>query len=149
MEVLLIKDVPKVGRAGDIVRVADGFARNYLIPRGLGKPADVGVRKEAELLRQAKRKREQSELIQVQTLARRLDGLEITIVRRAGEQGKLYGSVTAADVAEAVAAQHGIHFDRRKVELEQPLKELGQHRVRVSLGHGAVATITVNVVQEG
>ena len=148
MEVLLVKDVPKVGRAGDIVRVADGFARNYLIPRGLGKPADAGVRKEAEILRQARRKREQSELIQVQTLARSLDGVEITISRKAGEQGKLYGSVTAADVAEAVATQHGIQFDRRKVELEQPLKELGQHRVRVLLGHGAVATITVNVVQE-
>jgi len=148
MEVLLLKDVPKLGNTGDIVRVADGYARNYLIPRQLAAPATEGARRQAELLRaQEERKRERAAR-QAAALAQRLDGMMITVRQRAGEQGRLYGSVTASDIAAALEAQHGVEVDRRRIVLDEPIRELGQYAVEVRLTAEAVAHVAVVVEPE-
>jgi len=147
MEILLLKDVPKLGQAGDAVRVADGFARNYLIPRQLARPLGEGARRQAEAIREARRRRIEREAEEAMAVAQRLNGQAVTLRARAGERDKLYGSVTAADVAEKVAEELGIEIDRRKVILSEPIRYLGQHDVEVRLSSQAVAHITVNVEQ--
>lgn len=149
MEVLLLKDVPKLGRAGDEVRVADGFARNYLLPRRLAVPLTEGAHHQAVQIRDARRRQAEREKVETEAAARRLDGLTVSISAKAGEQGKLYGSVTAADIAEAVLAQHDVEVDRRRIALNDPIRELGDKQVDVRFSQDAVARITVSVVKEG
>jgi large subunit ribosomal protein L9 len=147
MEVLLLKDVPKLGRAGDEVRVSDGFARNYLLPRKLAAPVTEGTHKQAVQIRESRRREVERELLQSKEAAARLDGLTVSVSAKAGEQGKLYGSITAADIAEAVQAQHGVEIDRRRVMLAEPIRELGEKQVEVRFSQVAIATITVSVVK--
>ena len=149
MEVLLLKDVPKLGHAGDEVRVADGYARNYLFPRKLAAPLTEGAHNQAQQIREARRRHVEREQIETQAAARQLDGLTVTITSKAGEQGKLYGSVTAGDIAEAVQAQHGVVVDKRRIVLEEPIRELGDKSVEVRFSQAAVAHITVAVSKEG
>lgn len=145
MEVLLLKDVPKLGLAGDTVKVADGFARNYLLPRRLATPMDEGAQRQAETLRQARAKRDQRRAEEAAALVQRLDGMSVTIKARAGEHGKLYGSVTAADIAEELARAHGVEVDKRKLALAEPIREIGEHRVEVKLAPQAAAHVLVVV----
>lgn len=149
MELLLLKDVPKLGRAGDEVRVADGFARNYLLPRKLAVPLTEGAHVQAQQIREARRRQVEREQIETQAAARKLDGLVVVISAKAGEQGKLYGSVTAGDIAEAVQAQHGVEVDKRRISLEDPIRELGEKKVDVRFSQVAIAQITVTVRKEG
>ena len=147
MDVLLLKDVPKLGRAGDTLRVADGYARNFLFPRQLARLMDEAAKKQVLSLRDA-RQRKSDRLSQESTaLARRLDGITLTVKARAGEQGKLYGSVTTSDIAEQLAQLHSAEVDRRKIELTEPIREVGRHEVEVRLSPQAVARINV-VVEE-
>jgi large subunit ribosomal protein L9 len=149
MEVLLIKDVPKVGEAGDAVRVSDGYARNYLFLRKLAVPMDEGARKQAQSLREARQNREQKVTAEVTSLAKQLDGTNLTFKARAGEQGKLYGSITAGDVAEELQRQTGVEVDKRKFELKDPIRELGEHQIEIRLAPRATAKITVVVEDAG
>jgi large subunit ribosomal protein L9 len=148
MEVLLLKDLSQLGRAGEVKRVAEGYARNYLIPRGLAVMATPGAIKQAEKQREAAARRQVKELSQAQALAQALDGLTVTFQARAGESDRLYGSITSANIAEALEEQVGQEVDRRKIDLEEPLKQLGIHAVTIRLAPQAEAKVTVVVERE-
>ncbi|MFA5882708.1 MAG: 50S ribosomal protein L9 [Acidimicrobiia bacterium] len=148
MKVVLRDDVENLGTKGDVVDVADGYARNYLVPRGLAMKATKGVVAQAEAMRRNRAAREVRDREAAQAQASALAGLRLEIPARAGEGGKLFGSVTASDIAEAIQAQKGIEIDRRKVGLAEPVKEIGEVEVVVKL-HGDVdAILTVAVVAE-
>jgi large subunit ribosomal protein L9 len=148
MDVLLLKDVEDLGEAGEIKRVADGYARNYLVPRGMAVRATPGAIKQAEKQRQAASRRQAKELSEAQALAQVLDGVSVTFQARAGETDRLYGSITNVNIAEALEEKVGQEVDRRKIEMEEPLKELGTHAVTVHLAPGAEAKVTVVIERE-
>jgi large subunit ribosomal protein L9 len=148
MRVLLTEDVEKLGSAGDIVTVADGFARNYLIPNELAVKASAGVVKQAETVRrQARRKRERM-AAEMEELAGKLNGLQLTFEANAGEKGRLYGSITRDNVIEAVEAKIGEEIDRRKLEME-PLRQLGLHTVPVRLSADLSPELVIIIHREG
>lgn len=145
MKVILRSDLDRVGKRGDIIAVADGYGRNYLLPRGLAMPAHDGAVDQAAKMRRARDLRDASDREAAQTIATTLVPKIITITAKAGREGRLFGSVTAADVVAAVAEQTRITLDRRQVDLE-PIKSLGQHTATARL-HGDVSfPITVEVV---
>jgi large subunit ribosomal protein L9 len=148
MQVLLLKDVERLGEAGDIKRVADGYARNYLFPRGLAVLATPGAITQAELYREAAARREVKALTEAQALAQVLDGMTVTFQARAGEQERLYGSITNVAIAEALSEKAGQEVDRRKIDLEEPLKELGTHAVTIRLAPEAEAKVSVVIERE-
>ena len=147
MKVLLLEDVINLGLAGDVVTVADGYGRNYLIPRGLAKVATPGALKQADQIRTAGERKRSRELASAQDLARRIEGLSLTFTARAGETGKLYGSVTTADLAEAVERELGEELDRRKI-MSDPLRQLGEHTVEVRLMTDVSANLNVVIESE-
>lgn len=148
MEVILRENVDKLGRAGEIVSVKDGFARNYLIPRGLAYPATEANRRrfEAEAKKRASRLAEAQ--ANAQALARQLEEVSLKFAVKTGEGDRLFGSVTAADIAEKLA-ELGYQIDKRKVELEEPIKLVGIYKVPVKLDAGVQAQVRVWVVKEG
>lgn len=148
MDVLLLKDVPKLGHAGDEVRVADGYARNYLLPRKLAVPLDESARRQAQSIREARQRQLEREQREAQAQAERLEGVAVSVTARAGDQDKLYGSVTAADIAEKLNEQHGIEVDRRRIVLPEPIRELGEREVEIRVAQSAVAHIKVVVERE-
>ena len=148
MQVLLLKDVEQLGHSGEIKKVSDGYARNYLIPRGLATAATSGAVKQVERQRTLTARREVRVMSEAQTLAQALDGMTVAFRARAGESDRLYGSITNADIADALAAQLGREIDKRKIELEEPLKELGTHAVTIHLAPQAEAKVTV-VIERG
>jgi large subunit ribosomal protein L9 len=148
MEVLLLQDVDQLGRAGDVKKVADGHARNFLFPRGLAVLATPGAIKQAKLIKQAEAHRQAKALSDAQALAQQLDGVAVTFQARAGESDRLYGSITNVNIAEALEEKLGLDVDRRKIEMEEPLKELGTHAVTIRLAPGAEAKVTVVIERE-
>ena len=146
MKVVLREDVDDLGRKGDLLDVADGYARNFLVPRGLAIRATKGAAKQAEAMRRNRAAREERDVAAAQELAARLDGQRIQVKARAGEGGKLFGSVTSADVADAVHVQTGVEIDRRKLEPAEPIKELGESELAVRLHPDVAASVTVEVV---
>lgn len=148
MEVLLLKDVDGLGLAGEIKKVADGYARNYLIPRGMVSMATSGAIRQAELRQQSTAHRKAKELSEAQALAQILDGVSVTFQARAGESDRLYGSITNVNIAEALEEKIGQEVDRRKIALEEPLKELGTHAITIRLAAGAEAKVTVVIERE-
>jgi len=148
MEVILREHVDNLGRRGDIVKVADGYARNYLLPRKLALPATDGNKKHVERERKIMETREAEEKSQAEAIAARLASVEITIPRRVGETEQLYGSVTAADIAEYLKGK-GFDVDRRKLILPEPIKMLGSHNVPLKLHREVTVPLTVHVVREG
>jgi large subunit ribosomal protein L9 len=149
MKVLLQKPVDKLGAPGDIVEVADGYARNYLVPRGLAVKAEKGMVRHGESLQRAHVTRQSKQKVEFEALASTLISSGLTVEARAGEEGRLFGSVTAADIAEAIEAQAGIAVDRRDVHLDEPIKSVGAHEVRVHLFHEVDPVVTVQVVASG
>jgi large subunit ribosomal protein L9 len=148
MKVVLRDDVENVGRKGDLIEVTDGFARNYLVPRGLAMKATKGVVQQAEAMRRNREARDAREREAAQALAGQLAGQRIELRARAGEGGRLFGSVTSADVVDAVRTQTGVALDRRKTQLADPLKELGPVEIPVRLHSDVEVTLTVDVVPE-
>jgi len=148
MKVILQKPVEKLGDPGDIVEVAAGYARNYLVPHGLAVRAEKGALKHAEHLKRAHVSRQSKEKVEFEALATKLIASKVLIAARAGEEGKLFGSVTAADVAEAIAAQTDIQVDRKDVHLEEPIRSLGTHEVRVHLFPEVEPVLTLEVTAE-
>jgi large subunit ribosomal protein L9 len=148
MKVVLRDDVDNVGRKGDLIEVTDGFARNYLVPRGLAMKATKGVVQQAEAMRRNREARDAREREAAQALADQLAGQRIELRARAGEGGRLFGSVTSADVVDAVRTQTGVALDRRKTQLTDPLKELGPVEIPVKLHTDVEVTLTVDVVPE-
>jgi large subunit ribosomal protein L9 len=147
MEVILREHVEHLGRRGDVVKVADGYARNYLLPRKLALTVTEGNRKQIARERHIAEKREADERVAAEAMAARFAGLEIAIARRVGETEALYGSVTSADIAETLAAK-GFEVDRRRVQLAEPIKQLGEFEVPVRLHRDVTATVKVVVTRE-
>lgn len=129
MELILRSDVSGLGHRGDVVEVADGYGRNYLLPKGLAMKVTAGARQQADGMAKARAVQDAAEREVAEGVASQLAGRTVTIAMRAGDEGKLFGSVTAADVAEAVAAQAAIEVDRHDIVLETPIKEVGSHEV--------------------
>lgn len=148
MEVILRQHVDNLGERGQIVKVADGYARNYLLPRKLALPATEGNKKHVERERRIVETREAEEKSQAEAIAARLAGVDISIARRVGETEQLYGSVTAADIAEFLKTK-GFEVDRRKLVLPDPIKTLGEHNVPLKLHRNVTVPLTVKVVKEG
>lgn len=148
MKVVLTRDVSKLGRAGTVATVSDGYARNYLIPKGLALPAKGGVLKQADSFRAAEARREDRLHQEVTALAERLTGVSVSFKARAGEEGKLYGSVTTAEIAAALTEKIGVEIDKRKIAIEEPLRELGTHQVTVRLTAELTPQVTVVIERE-
>jgi large subunit ribosomal protein L9 len=148
MRVVLRDDVESLGKKGDLVDVADGYARNYLVPRGLAMKATRGVVQQAESMRRNRDAREVRDRQAAEALVPQLAAKRIEVKARAGEGGKLFGSVTTADIVAAVLEQTGVTLDRRNVTLEEPIRELGSVEVGVKLDAGVEATVGVDVVSE-
>jgi large subunit ribosomal protein L9 len=148
MEIILREHVDNLGKRGEIVKVADGYARNYLLPRKLALVATDGNRKQIEREREKFEAREADERKVAESLAARIGNLEIEIARRVGETDVLFGSVTTADIAAALTAK-GSEVDRRKLQLVEPIKKLGEYDIPLRLSHDVVAHIKVRVIAEG
>ena len=145
MKVILQKPVDKLGVPGDIVEVADGYARNYLVPRGLAVTATKGGVKHVESLKRAHSVRVNQAKVEAEQVAGRLTGTPIKVVAHAGEEGKLFGSVTAADIAEAIEKQTGVRVDRHDVHLDEPIRSVGTHEVWVHLFPEVDPVLTIEV----
>ena len=148
MKVVLREDVESLGRKGDLLEVADGYARNYLVPRGLAIVATKGVVQQASSMRRNRQIRDDRDKEAAQELATRLTLSPVQVTARAGEGGKLFGSVTSADIAAAVKEQTKVEIDRRKITLAEPLKELGSAEVPVQLHTDVTATLVIEVIAE-
>jgi large subunit ribosomal protein L9 len=146
MKVILQKPVDKLGVPGDIVEVADGYARNYLMPRGMAVKATKGGVKHIDSLQRAHTTRTNKAKAEAEQVASRLIGTPIRVTAHAGEEGKLFGSVTASDVADAIDRQAGIRVDRHDVHLDEPIRSVGTHEVRVHLFSEVDPIISVEVV---
>lgn len=148
MEVLLTQDVSGLGKAGEIKEVADGYARNYLIPQGLAVLARPGLVRQAEEKRRAREKKAARQRATAEALAQQIGQMTLTFKAKAGEQDKLYGSVTSGDIAEELTRQTGQTFDRRKILLSEPIKRLGSYQVAVKLDADVTGEVTVVVERE-
>jgi len=148
MEVILREHVDNLGRRGDLVKVADGYARNYLLPRKLALLATEGNKKVIEREKVKFDVQELEEQKVAQAVADRMSAVEVEIARKVGERDALFGSVTNADIAEALAAK-GFDLDRRKISLHEPIKKLGEFSVPVKLHRDVTVTLKVKVVAEG
>ena len=147
MKVVLRSDVDSVGKKGDILEVADGFARNYLIPKGKAIVATDGVVAQAAAMRRSRDLRDAKDRESSEVVARTLVPAVIRIPAKAGAEGKLFGSVTAAEIATAVATQTGVELDRRKLHLDEPIKTLGTHQVAVKLHADVEFPVTIEVTK--
>jgi large subunit ribosomal protein L9 len=148
VKLLLRQDVEGVGHKGDLVDVADGYARNYLVPKGLALKATKGAEVQAEAMRRNRELKDTADREQAEEAASRLVPTSISIAARAGEGGKLFGSVTAADIATAVVDQSGIEIDRRAISLADPIRLLGTHSVQVRLHAEVEFPLTVEVTAQ-
>ncbi|MDN5348400.1 MAG: large subunit ribosomal protein [Clostridia bacterium] len=148
MEVILLADVANLGSRGQVVQVADGYARNYLFPRGLAVPATAGRLKELNREQELKKQKERQAHTEAEKLARRLERAVVTVSSRAGEGGKLFGSVTNKEISQAIKESFQVDIDRRKIELEGPIKALGTYPAVLKLHPQVQAHIRVQVVAE-
>jgi large subunit ribosomal protein L9 len=148
MKVVLREDVKGLGAVGDVKDVADGYARNFLIPRRLAEPATAGALKNVEAHRASLAKRQAQAEAEARSLAARLNNTTLTLKARVGGQDRLYGSITASDIATALGRELGAAFDRRKLVLDEPIRELGTHTVPVHLARDVTASLTVRVEAE-
>jgi len=149
VQVVLLQDVKSLGRRGDVVKVADGYARNFLFPKELATPATGGALRARQEVREAQRRKEDKELQSAKDLADRIDGKTVVIRAKAGEGGRLFGAVTAQQVAEALQAAFDVRLDRRRLVLREVIKRLGSYQVEARPHAGLSARFTVVVESEG
>jgi large subunit ribosomal protein L9 len=145
MKVILTKDVQGTGKAGEVKDVADGYARNYLIPRKLAIPATGAALKTVEQRKAAEDKRAANEEAAARKLADRLTAAPVVLKARVGDQGRLYGSITSGDIADQLSEQLGEPIDKRKIELDDPIRQLGTHEVTIRLHRAVSAVVKVDV----
>jgi len=148
MKVIFLEDVPNVAEAGDIKEVADGYGRNFLIPRNLALPARSQAVNIAEMQRKAKDQKESASVAKLVEMAEQLEGKEVSLQARAGTKGRLYGAITAADIAAELEGATGIAIDKRKIELDEPIHHLGSHEVAIRLAKDLVPKIKVTVIEK-
>ena len=147
MKVILQQDVKGQGKKGQLVEVSDGYARNFLLPKKLAVPAtaeNVNTMKQQEKARLAQQAAEKAE---APALAKKLEGLSVTISAKAGEGGRLFGAVTAKEISEALSAQHGLNIAKTKIVMDEPIKACGGYQYKAKLGYEVVGTLKVNVVE--
>jgi large subunit ribosomal protein L9 len=145
MKIILMQEVRNIGAPGDVVDVADGYARNYLIPRGFALRATKGTLKQVDTIRRTREVREIRNLEQAQEIAGRLGAMKIRVQAKAGEGGRLFGQVTPAQIAEAIAKAGGPKIDKKRLQLEAPVKSLGAHRAHLRLHPDVEAEIEIDV----
>ena len=148
MRVLLTKDVENVGHAGDVKEVADGYGRNFLLPRKLAVAAGKGAEAEAKRLREVAIKRETKDRNEAQTVADEIDNKTVVVRLKVGTEEKAFGSITNQDIAAALKAQHRVDIDRHKIDLKEPIKTLGEHQVALKLHRDVAAHVNVIVTQD-
>jgi len=146
VKIILRADVDRLGNKGDLLDVADGYARNYLLPRGLAFAATTGALAQAESMREARSRRDAADRESAEALRDRLSSTAVRIPAQSGTDGRLFGSVTAADVADAVIAQLGVELDRKRLHLDEPIRALGVHDVTLRLHPEVEAHVSVEVV---
>ena len=146
MELILRSDVVGVGKKGDLVTVADGYARNYLLPKGQAFKASVGAHAQAKAMRRSRDVKDAAARSAAEEIAKTLVPTTITITAKAGTEGRLFGAVTTAEIAEAITAQTGLELDRKKLHLEAPIKTSGSHTVAAKLHHDVEFHVTIEVV---
>ncbi|WP_046468700.1 50S ribosomal protein L9 [Allosalinactinospora lopnorensis] len=146
MKLIMTQEVSGLGAPGDVVEVRDGYGRNYLLPRGFAIRWTRGGQKQIDQIRRARDARDIRSLDEAKQIANRIHGLNVKLTQRAGTGGRLFGSVTASDVAEAVKAADGPAIDKRRVEIRNPIKSVGDHKVEVRLHPEVSATISLEVV---
>lgn len=149
MQVILIKDVQGLGKVGDVKTVADGYGRNYLLRRGLARLATAAGLARVEQHKRAAGKRATRELTSAQAVAERLSQMTLVFEARAGEGTKLFGSITSGDIAERISQELGRDFDRRKIQLDESLRQLGTHQVPIRLMTDIVPEVTIVIEREG
>ena len=147
MEVILKEDVMKLGSRGDVVKVAEGYGRNFLLPRKLAIEATSGNKKVVEQMRSAALRRSAKEKAQAEELSKQFDGLSVSFERRSGENDQLFGSVTSSDIAEALEKK-GFNLDRRKIQIHEPLKTVGEFTIPVKLHKDVTAHLKVVIEKE-
>ncbi len=147
MELILREDVEKLGSRGQVIKVADGYARNFLLPRRLAVVATEANKNIVEQERQAHLRKQAKEKSAAEDLGKLMTGVVVTIAQKAGEQDQLFGSVTVKDIAEGLEQQN-YRIDRKKIHLDEPIRQLGEHKVPVRLHHEVTVEITVNVIRE-
>ena len=145
MKVILSKDVQGTGKAGEVKDVADGYARNYLIPRKLAIPASGGALKNVEAKKASEQKKAAAEEATARALADRLTRAPVVLTAKVGDQGRLYGSITSGDIAEQLSAQLGQPIDKRKIELDEPIRQLGTFEITIRLHRAVSAAVKVDV----
>ena len=148
MKVMLTKDVDNVGQAGEVKAVADGYARNYLLPRKLAIVAGRGIEVEARRIREAAGKREAKERDEAQVLADEIGNKTVVVRLKVGAEDKAFGSITNVDIAQALKQQHQVEVDRHKIDLKEPIKQLGEHQVMLRLHREVLVPINLIVTQD-
>ena len=146
MKVILLQDVKNIGKRDDIVSVSDGYARNFLFPKKLAMEANTGAMKEVERKRAAEAAREAEKRQEANEKAKQLKNQGVTLAVKSGEKGRLYGSVTTAEIADQLEKQYGIRIDKKKIELSEPIKQVGDVSMSVWLYSGITTQMTVHVV---
>jgi large subunit ribosomal protein L9 len=147
-QAILLKDVENLGAAGEAVDVSSGYLRNYLIPRKLAQPATRGALEDAERRRQAAEKAEQEQAERAAETAALLSKTVLTISHRAGEDGKLFGSVTSKEIADAIREARGLRVDRKRIRLDDPIREVGTYMVEIEMGGGETASVKTIVAEQ-
>ena len=145
IDILLLKDVPKIGKAGEVKKISDGYARNYILPQKLGVVATPDAVKQVEHVKKVEEKKRADALAEAHALATKLESAILKFRAKVGEGDKLFGSITPADIAERLQSEHKVAVDKRKVELGEPIKTLGEHRITVKLHPEVSAHIAVRV----
>jgi len=148
MKIILKQNIEKIGQVGDVVEVSDGFARNFLITQGKAIPFTVGNFKQIEYLKKQEAEQREGELKEVKELAEKINNISLEIKVKAGEEGKLFGSVTSKDIVETLFKEHGIELDKKKLNLKESLKKLGAHTVPVNLHKDVTPQIKVNLISD-
>ncbi len=148
INVVLQEEVPHLGQSGDVVRVKPGYARNFLIPRGLAAPATAGNLSRVEELKEKARAQAAARHADALALKAKLEAVAIKITRQVGEENKMYGSVTSRDIEEEYEKTHSLRFDKRKLQLAEPIRELGLHEIKLQLQGDIEATLRVEVVKQ-
>lgn len=149
MKVILSKDVKDLGKAGAIVNVAEGYARNFLFPRKLASEAGAGAMKQIEAKKKTLELKLEHQLADAKEIADRLKGVKVTVTGKTGAGSKLYGSITNQDVADALLKQQHIKVDKRSIHIDEPIKTLGSHEASIKLHHEVSVTVSVEVVAQG
>lgn len=149
MKVVFLEDVPGTAQVGEVKVVKNGFARNYLLPRNLARPATVDAVQHATALARVEERKQNALDSEAQKQIDRFTGSPVTVRARVGEQGRLYGSVTAGNIADEISKLIGEEFDRRKIELSEPIREVGEYRVPIRMTRNVHGVVDVSVVPEG